>query len=141
MDFMTWLTRWLIRHPLKTPEGDRSRFTAEVMARVRRLAEGPSPAPRPALWRPQWAFAVLAAAGLVVVLRVAGRSEQVAQAPEPSRIQLAESDDWSIEETYQLLEQLEGETGEPVADPSGASEDDWLNELELLEESDLAASS
>lgn len=141
MDFMTWLTRWLVRHPLKTPEQDRSRFTAEVMARVRRLAESPSPEARPALWRPRWVFAAVAAAGLVVVLRVAGRSEQVAQAPESSRIQLAESDDWWIDETYQLLEQLEADTGEPIADPSGASEDDWFNELELLEESDLAASS
>ena len=52
MDFTGWVRRWLTQHPLKEPaETDRAQYTAEVMARVRRLAQ-PAPAPRRVWWLP-----------------------------------------------------------------------------------------
>ncbi len=143
MDFMTWLSRWLQRHPLKTPDQDRVRYTAEVMTRVRQVAQ-PARAGMPSLWRPQWVLAAVAAAGLIVVLRVAGRPSQTAAEPPRALMQLAQDggadeDSW-MDETVQLLDQLEAE-GEVPAENNNASEDDWMNELELLEESDTASSS
>ena len=57
-------------------------------------------------------------------------------------LQLAESvpsgDQW-VEQTLQLLDELDEEAPEDAA--SGASEDDWLQELEQVDESELTASS
>ena len=44
MDFTTWLTAWLDRHPLRAPDAlDRARYTAQVMRRI--LDETPSHVP------------------------------------------------------------------------------------------------
>ena len=52
MDFARWLKTWLARHPLKAPaDADGSRFTAQVMARVR--AERASHQAAGAVW-PAW---------------------------------------------------------------------------------------
>ena len=149
MDFSTWLTHWLTRHPLKEPPSpDRADYTREVMATVRTL-DRPVPAPVPARpwfsW-PRPAFAVAAAAaGVALVIATATRSTpQVAREPSPSTLTLAESpegDDQWIEETIQLLDQLDENDDLSQDAPGEVSDEDWLNELEMLDETDLASSS
>lgn len=174
MDFATWWHTWLTRHPLKAPSTiDASRFTAEVMARVRALRAMPA---EPLRWRwsallgwPRLALATatLAALGVAVTLgtlqwsqaRIARAVTQDAQLlaaldemPELSpdddaelmdRMVLAEAtpsdEDW-LEQTIQMLEQVD-EDDPSAASNEPSSEEDWLDELELLDETDLAASS
>lgn len=144
MDFTRWLTTWLSRHPLKAPsETDRSRFTADVMARVRSdVASRPAAGwiGRFAGW-PQFALPLAAAAAVLFAMnlrhpadtRLAVAPVVLAEAPE------ATDDSW-ITETMDILNQLdedlpdEGASGEP-------SDDQWLEELEMLDEQDLAARS
>ena len=149
MDFATWLKTWLTRHPLKEPTTlDRADYTREVMARVKALDQSaPSPARSWFPW-PRLALAVAtAAAGLALVIWTANRSTpQVAQEPSPAPLTLAESpasDDQWIQETVQLLEQLDENDGVSQDATGGASNSnkDWLNELEMLDESDVASSS
>ena len=149
MDFATWLKTWLTRHPLKEPTTlDRADYTREVMARAKALDQ---PVPSPARsWFP-WPRLVLAvvtaAAGLALVIWTANRStSQVAQAPAHTTLTLAESpagDAQWIEETVQLLEQLDENDGVSQDATGGASnsDEDWLNELEMLDEGDVASSS
>lgn len=69
MDFPTWLRQWLKRHPLKDPpQLDRARFTAEVMARVRRVSV-PSSAAAPQTMRQSWPLMRL---GWIAATAVAG---------------------------------------------------------------------
>ena len=149
MDFSHWLKSWLARHPLKEPTTiDRAGYTRQIMARVNAL-DRPAPAPSPVRsWLP-WPRLVLAAAtaaaGVALVMSTANRStSQVAQAPAHTTLILAESpatDDQWIEQTIQLLDQLD-ESADVSQDASGdASENEWLKELEMLDEDDLASSS
>ena len=182
------LLSWLKRHPLNGPTGiDRAHYTAEVMAKVKALAQ-PVPAPAPVrVWlpwppayRPSGAGRRLAltlatvAAGIAIVLgatryqtsqlaqQITRESQLLAALDEPEleplatdqveavademetmdTLQLAESlpsdDEW-VEQTFQLLDELDEAAPEDAA--SGASEDEWLQELEQVDESELAANS
>jgi len=185
MDVGSWIRRWVLRHPLKTPAADdRQQFTADVMARIKALEQ---PAPQPMILhslrslRSQWAWpriAVVASTAALVAL-VAGRLEhappkasQVVQQLEHDAQLLAalgepavmassddleelaqeledydtmllaqsggDESDW-IEHTMELLDQL---NEDPSEDATGdSSDEDWLRELEFLDDSDLAASS
>ena len=170
MDFATWFRRWLARHPLKEPgEHDPGRFTAEVMARVREVAPAPVRA-RPPAWFQQvwgrWALAAVAAAVLaVVVLRVVPRPEaQVARetpvqtvqplaslpkspgSGAPGTLTLAASekveDDASwLEGTVELLEALEEDPEDGTAASPQGSDEEWLQEIESIDDAELAAAS
>ena len=180
------LLSWLKRHPLKGPAGiNRAQYTAEVMARVKELAQSASPArqslspgratPAPArVWLP-WPRLALTlatvAAGVSLVIgttryqthqlaqQIARESQLLAALDEPElepltadqveavadeletmdALQLAASvpsDDQWVEQTLQLLDELDEDVPENAA--SSASEDEWLQELEQVDESDLA---
>ena len=190
MDLTAWLKTWLARHPLKAPsDADSSRFTAQVMARVR--AEASSLArvrarPEPASWaerlyRP-WSRLTVSLAAAAVALavvsalhpargssrltsRLAQESEVLAELDEPvngvavpddvehlaeeleqaDAIVLAEapqSDDSWVADTLQLLDQLDEELpDEPASGDATSNEHEWLDELQTLDESELAARS
>lgn len=150
MDVTTWLKTWLSRHPLQMPpEPDRARYTADVMARIRAL-ERPAASPAPIrLWagwpRPALAWAS-AAAGLLLVIGVlsivSGRSTQLAR--HGQQLVLAESpttDEAWLEETMALFDLLDEEIAAESAGESFDTEEDWLQELQWLDEADLASSS
>ena len=140
MDILPWLTTWLQRHPLKAPSAlDHPQYTAEVMARVRAIAQ-PNRSNKPyRLWivwpRLVTGFAATAA-GLVITMSVIHRAthHELAQ-PSVREVRLAEAlpnndeEAW-IEETVTLLEPFD------ESDP-----DEWLNELQLLEEIEVSSSS
>ena len=129
---------WLTRHPLKRPSGiDRAQYTAEVMARVK-AQTSPAPAPTPVrFWLP-WPRLVLTmatvAAGVLLMLTVTHPTSR-------RMFQLAESQDaedqW-LDDTLQLLDQLDENATDEA---TGASEDDYLEELKQLDDTELAASS
>ncbi|MBI3318977.1 MAG: hypothetical protein HYZ89_00075 [Candidatus Omnitrophica bacterium] len=170
MEFTTWLRTWLRRHPLKElPEADRARFTAEIMAKVR--AVGPVSAGSPAAVPAQrWAFwprlavgIATAAAGVAVVVgtvtystsQLADRTTQDAQrladvgGPErvvvrgdERKILLVEaplSDEEWLEHTLQLLDQLDEDV--PLDTAGDGSDEEWLDELQLLDKLELSAPS
>lgn len=153
MDFAAWFKTWLARHPLNAPTDlGRSSYTAEVMARVKALAE-PAPAPAPArswaAW-PRWALTgAVAAAGMAIAFGVARsirRDEPLARDPAstPQILRLAESspsDESWVEETLQLLDQLDEDISEDASSDAAGADEEWLDELEMLDERDLAASS
>lgn len=172
-----WLTRWVSRHPLKTPgEGDATRYTAEVMARVKRV--GPEPAGAPARWAwPQIGLALAAVCAGVMLAsltsqtaarrtaerRVAETVSVLAQLEEPAAdliepdlideaaeldeeelMRLAEApsggDEAWVTETLQLLDQLD-EAPEDSSGTGKPSQEEWLQELEILDEAELTAES
>ena len=144
MDLTNWLKTWLQRHPLKEPrDADRARYTAEVMARVRRLA-APDPAPV-RRWLPWPGRTVLAlasaAAGLAIAVTVSQTVRVPGVPPLPVAAVLAESppdaDQAWLDETLALLEELDEEP------PEDAVQDDEsrLEELEMLDDAELAARS
>ncbi len=148
MDFMAWFRDWLSRHPLKELDpSQHSRFTAEVMTRVRRLSQ-PQPGQAPAPWSPArwvvWPSLALAAAGLVIALtlhRPGAEPEMVRTTPQSTPLMLAEgpSDDerW-LEQTLLLLEDLD----ESAASDGSVDEDaQLLDELEQLEQEEVATRS
>lgn len=146
MDFASWLQSWLTRHPLKAPRAiDRADYTADVMARLK--AEAPVPVRAPWWPWPRLALAMAtAAAGALVALTIfrwvqlpatlvddAAQEAQVLAESSP-----AESNERWVEETMQLLDQLDEDVS---SDSDRNAEEDWLEELQLLDETDLAASS
>lgn len=144
MEFAAWLQNWLSRHPLKEPqEMDSSRYTAEVMARVKALAPVPArPLASPifGLGWPRFALAaataVAGAAFAILTTRQVTPQHQTAQV-----VELAEStpsDDQWIEETVQLLDQLDEDV--PQEAGSEPSDQDLLEELEQLEGKEPSAS-
>lgn len=182
MDFADWLKTWLARHPLKAPsDADRSRFTAQVMARVRARPTPASWAVR--LWSPWPRLAVsLAAAAVALVVvnalhpagsntrlaaQLAQESELLAELDEPvngwaapddvehlaeeleqaDAIVLAEapqSDDSWVADTLQLLDQLDEELPDDdsaAGDSNTGNEEEWLDELQMMDDSELAARS
>ena len=183
MDFSTWLTQWLARHPLREPTApDRAGYIAEVMARVHTLTQpalhqsGAGPARRWLSWPGRLALAfATAAAGIVLVIglrQAVGRqlaetitreSQMLAALDEEAfdqrlggveslaeeleagdTIVLAEaepSDDeaW-VEQTLQVLDQLDDTLPDDRVDAPGTDES-WLDELERLDQEELAARS
>ena len=181
MDFTQWLTAWLSRHPLKSPpDGDRSRFTAEVMARVRSEA-GPRPASSwsgllAAGW-PRLAFALAAAAAVLVAVNVrrpadgrlvaemAQGTDLLAELGEPLEnvlpadaeelaedleredvIVLAEAPPdtdeaaW-IADSMKVLDEIDDALPEDGTAGGTGNDDQWLEELEMFDQSELAAQS
>ena len=148
MDLQRWLIDWLSQHPLqRPPSDDRARYTREVMARVRLAA---SPGRAPARW-PLWLLwprlgltLAAAAAGVLLAagtLRLTALRQAQAPAPEEGTYRLAESpdageDQW-LADTMQLLEQLDEEIEAAEGEPD---DDNALKELQLLDETELAAS-
>jgi len=185
MEFLTWLRSWLMRHPTKEPtDAERSRYTAEVMARVRALGPLPGGSParapvrpwawshalawarragllgtRPAAdgssrqgvgWWPRMAMAMATAAGLVFALTSAHQTRrQLAQQPQgvtaahPSAV-LAESpasdEEW-LEQTLDLLEQIDEEPPSAETAGDGSNDEEWLDELQWLDERELSTAS
>ena len=179
MDFAEWFTAWLSRHPLKSPsEADRSRFTADVMARVRtetavRPAAGWA-ASFSAGW-PRFALPLAAAAVLVavhvrrpaearLVAEVTQHTEMLAELGEPLESVLPadaeelaedleredlmvlaeaqpESDDatW-IADSMKVLEEID-ETLPDEGTAGTGNDEQWLKELETLDQSELASQS
>ena len=176
MDFTEWLTAWLSRHPLKSPsEAERSRFTDEVMARVR--SDVASAAAKSWAHRLADAWPPLAVAAAVMVAvhvrhpapaRLASQlldgTELLAEVDEPVNgwllpedpeqlagdlededlLVLAETPETTdaswLADTMDVLHQLdedlpdEGASNEPT-------DDQWLQELQILDEQDLATRS
>ena len=184
MEFTSWLTTWLARHPLKTPsEIDPTRYTTEVIARVKALA--PTPTSRPVsplqlVWG--WlrlALVVATAASIAVVIgttrssrerlahRVTRDAQLLAELDEPPpellngqetaelaqdleaedhQLLLAESapnqDQQWLEQTLQLLDQLdENVPGVDSDEPLGNDDEEWLKELDTLDEGPSSTSS
>ncbi|MBI4597097.1 MAG: hypothetical protein HY737_01665 [Candidatus Omnitrophica bacterium] len=140
MEFASWLAAWLKRHPLKEPDGyERIRYTDEVMARVRRLAH-PVPVPARAAWPwPRVAVAFAAAAASLVLAFGALRHHAAGPAATPMVLAERQDDDatW-LEQTMQLLNELDEQIDESSDSASG---EEWIDDLELLDDSDFAASS
>ena len=139
------LLSWLTRHPLKSPTDiDRAQYTAEVMAKIKAQVQ-PAPAPAPVrIWLPWPRLAMTlatVAAGILIMMTVTHQaSRQLAHPPEA--VLIAESpaaDDQWLEDTLQLLDELDEDVSSETA--GDGSEEEWLEELELLDETDLAASS
>ena len=152
MDFTAWLTSWLTRHSLQEPDAlDRVRYTAQVMRKLTDETPSPFPAARWFAW-PSVAMAfATTAAGILIVLAVGHRADpQLAQltptAP-PARqahaLMLAElvptSDETWVQDTAQLLEQLDEDASHD--DANATFDEEWLKELQALDEGDLSASS
>ena len=137
------LLSWLSRHPLKGPSDvNRAQYTAEVMAKIK-AAESPAPAPA-RVWLPWPRLSMTlatVAAGILIMMTVTHQaSRQLAHPPEA--VLIAESpaaDDQWLEDTLQLLDELDEDVSSETA--GDGSEDEWLEELELLDETDLASSS
>lgn len=128
-DFLAWLRGWLGRHPLRTPP-DSASYAAEVMARVR-AASSRAPA-FSWLVQPRWVLAVGTVAAVCAVVAVIGRP------PQRMAESVGELDDeaW-LEDTLELL----NEAGEDVEIRSGDdAADEWLQELETLDDQGLASS-
>ena len=165
MEFLTWLRSWLTRHPLKEPaDAARAHYTAEVMARVRAVGPlpGGSPARAPvqpwAWWSrhlrqvmgwPRFAVAMATAAGVAFAVHTAQQTRrQLAQQPQgvtvsdpsASFAESPASDEEWLEQTLQLLEQLEEDSSTETAG-DGADEEDWLEELQWLDDSELSTAS
>ena len=145
MEFLTWLRNWLLRHPLKEPtDAERSDYTADVMAKVRALDLQPVRAPvlvpaRSWGWWPRLAMAMATAAGLAFALSTTHQTRrQLAQ--QPQGVTVSELDEEWLEQTLELLEQLEGETS-PETAGDGSEDDEWLDELQWLDESELSTAS
>ncbi len=146
---MDWLTRWLARHPLRQPPAwNRAHYTREVMARMRRMAQGaraPAQAPGRSWW-PKLALTAAAALGVLFAVGVNRMHERAAMQeaavpPAGGAYQLAESPEGNeawLDDTLALLEQLDEAID--AADDEG---DDarTLKELEQLDDTELAAKS
>ena len=147
MDFSRWLTTWLTRHPLKDPVGmDRASYTREVISKIH-ARQHPAVSPAP-WWQVLLNPPVALAAAAVVVMAVTATLEHsratLAQQSLRDAARLAESppgdDEW-IQQTMQLLEQLDQDVpGDDAAGSASSSEEEWLKELEMLDEQDLKGS-
>jgi hypothetical protein len=156
METLNWLARWLRRHPLKEPAGhDRTRYTAEVMARVRALEE-PVRSVAPIRWRLSWPRAALtfatACAGVVIAIGLSRRAgvsateRLVEQATRDAQVLTAMSspgaEEWwtltALSDDSASLDDLDGlaeelqlmDTFRLVQQPP--SDEDWLEQTLLL---------
>lgn len=132
------LLSWLTSHPLKKPSGiDRAQYTAEVMAKIKAQLQ-PAPAPVRS-WLPWPRLALtLATVATGILIMVSVTRLQPGQ-PVTTLAESPASEDRWVEDTLQLLDELD----EDVADDTvgGTSEEEWFEELQLLDETELAASS
>ena len=152
MNFIAWFQAWLLRHPLKEPtEMDRVQYTADVMAKVhaarRPTAVVSTPHRRWLAWPRLAVVTALVAASVLMVVNAqrAGTPHLATELRAPSTppnasFLLAESPpsdpEW-VGQTLQLLDQLDEEAPANASDDS--SDEEWIKELELLDDSDLAS--
>lgn len=145
MDFSRWLTAWLRRHPLKAPSDMGPAYTREVISKLGRETQRTA---SPVRWwsifsSPAYAMVSLAAIALIVTALIQRPSAQTARQATRQTAVLAEStesgDAW-IQQTMQLLDQLEQDSASNDA-ATTQSDEEWLNELETLDEADLNSSS
>ena len=152
MDFTAWLTSWLARHPLQAPDAlDRARYTAQVMQKLTDEMPRPFPAARWFSWPSVAMVFATTAAGVLIVLAVGHRADrQLAQltpasppAHETRALMLAESvptsDETWVQDTAQLLEQLDEDASHD--DANATSDEEWLKDLQALDDGDLGANS
>lgn len=174
MDFSTWLTQWLARHPLREPDAhDHARYTAEVMTRIHTLTQ---PARRWLPWPGRLALAfATATAGMILVIglrqtvgrqlaeTIARESQMLAALDEGAfdqrlggveplaeeleaedAIVLAEAepgdDEAWFEQTLQVLDRFDDTHPDDRVEAPGMNEL-WLDELERLDQEELAATS
>ncbi len=161
-DFLSWLKDWLIRHPLRQPDGgQRETYIKEVMARIR---ASESPAPGVVRWlafpRPRVVFALGTAAvcGVALVVLLHRAPAQIARGIEPRQPAVAtsahgrhtRSDLWMVAEsnphadedawisqTLKLLDELDEE---PQVSSDDKNIEDWLKELKALDDAEIASS-
>ena len=82
-------------------------------------------------------MAMATAAGLAFVVSTTHQSRrQLAQQPQGVTVSDPSSEEW-LEQTLELLEQLEGETS-PETAGDGSNDEEWLDELQWLDESELS---
>ena len=155
MDFPAWFRAWITRHPVNTPtEAQHASYTAQVMERVRALGPLGSPARQPApayriLWWPRLAAIAATAAAVAFVVSTAARAPHApapimatipAAAPGSGYAVLAEdgavNDEQWLEETLQLLQELDEDVAPASAEGGAEAEDEWLQDLELLDDVD-----
>lgn len=144
MDFSRWLTSWLKRHPLKAPSDLGPAYTREVISKLPLQQAQPAPSRRWLWLFPNPAYALAAAAAITLIFTGLFQKPQTQTAHDAPRdaavlAESPESDNAWIQETLQLLDQLEESVDEDADNP--ASEEEWLQELETLDQADLAASS
>lgn len=134
---------------------DRERFTEHVMARVREASAEHRPGLQPArawLAWPRLGMALASSlAGILLVIGLQGRttgpqsaqvaSQQPSQDEAPiGRLVLAESspsDDQWLEQTLELLEEFDDSS----TDATAGNEEDWLQELQMLDQEEISSSS
>lgn len=148
MDLATWFRQWLTRHPLDTPAGvDRARFTADVMAKINALpsVSGRAPVLAPVrvwtIWqRLSLTVATVAAGAAIAVVALRSSHQQTAGPAEPLVVAEAQSDDdeW-LQETLQLLDQLDEDVASDAV--QNGTDEDWMQELQMLDETDLSTGS
>ena len=148
MDVATWFRQWLTRHPLNTPTGfDRARFTADVMAKINALptasgrAEVSAPVRMWTVWRRlSLTMAAVAAAAAIAVVALRSSHQQTAELAQPLVVAEAQpSDDEWFQETLQLLDQLDEDVASDAVEDG--SDEDWMHELQTLDEGELSAGS
>lgn len=144
MNFTAWLQGWLTRHPLREPsDGDRARYTAEVMARVRVLqpsAVGQSAWIRRWLAWPRLTLAMAAAAAGVALVVGPLHQRRLAQGVVRDAAVLASlgeatAEPLVIEDEESLREEMEELDALVVAEASSLSDEQWMmHTLELLQD-------
>ena len=168
-DFLFWLKGWMARHPLNTPpESLQTSYIEEVMARVRAISARSLGWQWVLVPRPVLAVSTALAAVLVVVLLANRAPNQLAQRVEHDGQLLSElgaleelsTDD--LEDEAQMVDQLMLADAESAGDdeawieqtlellgdldegPDMGSGDtapeEWLDDLEWLDESEFASS-
>lgn len=148
MDVATWFRQWLTRHPLNTPAGvDRARFTADVMAKINALpsVSGRSAVPAPVrvwtIWRRLSLTVATVAAGAAIAVVVLRSSHQpTVRLAEPLVVAEAQPDDdeW-LQETLQLLDQLDEDVASDAV--QNGTDKEWMQELQMLDETELSTGS
>ncbi len=130
---------------------DRERFTEHVMARVREASAQRQPVRAWLAW-PRVGMALASSlAGVLLVIGLQSRTtgpqlaQQVSQQAfqeqaSIGRLVLAESspsDDQWLEQTLELLEEFDDSS----TDATAGSEEDWLQELQMLDQEEISSSS
>lgn len=136
-EFRAWLKDWLTRHPLVAPpEPLHTSYTEEVMRRIRHIAA--SAMPWRWLARPRFVFAFSAAvAGILAAVVLWPRA--------PIHLVRQVERDWQLlneleeleEQTPNVSDDLEHGFEVGLDDPSV---EEWLDELNLLDEAELVSS-
>jgi len=155
-----WLKRWLKEHPVKEPpQFLQERYAQEVMMRLQARSETPFSAWLGWLFQPRPAFALgTALAGLLAIGLFLNRFtdrwiDRAAVEEAALELEMRAADQWvlaqavpeeseaaRLEEDLQFLQEMEEEEPEEPASEETHSEEDLLEELKRLDESDLALS-